>query len=280
MVGSHLFQSLTKRGLWAIGTYRTYQESSLIQLDICDSDQLNRLINDLNPAVVYLPAARPNVDWCEQNPRDSYQANVVGVYNVLGAVESIRARLVYFSSDYVFDGESGPYQEEDPANPICEYGRQKLLAEHAIALHCEKYLIVRTTGVFGVERQRKNFIYRLLETLQAGKPLIVPQDQLGTPTYAPHLVNTIIHLAEAEQTGLYHISGHEAADRYVFATEAARVFGLDASLIQPVLTKDLGQFAPRPLKGGLLVKESLRRMHGAWVDYHEGLVRMATELAG
>jgi dTDP-4-dehydrorhamnose reductase len=226
---------------------------------------------------VYLPAAQGSADHCEQHPEKAYMTNVIGVCNIAQAVNDIGAKLVYFSSDYIFDGKAGPYHEDYPANPICEYGRQKLIAEHYLALHARDYLIVRTTVVYGWERQRKNFVCRLLSTLEAGNILRVPVDQVGNPTYAPNLAQAVIELACSGAKGVYHIVGPERANRYEFACEAARVFGLDASLIKGVPTCELGQVAPRPLNAGMVAKKAADELKVSLVGYKEGLRMMALE---
>jgi dTDP-4-dehydrorhamnose reductase len=275
LVGDHILQALHRSAIEAHGTYFSRPTEGLTPLDIRLFESIQKMVMDLKPSVVYLPAARANVDWCELHPAQAYQVNVIGALNVIKAANKVQSKVVYFSSDYIFDGKSGPYLEDDPPNPICEYGRQKLIAEHCIALHAKNYLIVRTTGVYGKETQGKNFIYRLVQNLGENEEIVVPVDQVGTPTYAPDLINAIFTLVERDKTGLYHISGSKTASRYEFALRAAQVFGLDDHLIKPVLTKDLGQSAPRPLKGGLLVHKVSKEIPFPLMDYKQGLQALA-----
>jgi dTDP-4-dehydrorhamnose reductase len=184
---------------------------------------------------------------------------------------------VYFSSDYIFDGLAGPYKEDDPANPICEYGRQKVIAEHYISLNAQDYLIIRTTVVYGWEHQGKNFIYRLLNTLRAGQRLPVPLDQIGNPTYAPNLSEATIKLSLTGARGVYHIVGPERVNRYEFAREAAKVFKLDESLLQPVTTPELQQIAPRPLNLGMAIDKVTAVLNFPLLDYKTGLAIMAEQ---
>ena len=275
-VGEHLVYAAADAGFEAIGTFYSYPVLGMQRLDIRSRTEAQSLIAKVRPAFVYLPAALSNVDYCELHPEEVYLTNVVGVRNVVQLANSAEAKLVYFSSDYVFDGRDGPYREDDPANPICEYGRQKLIAEHCVALHARDYLIVRTTVVYGWERQGKNFVYRLLSTLRAGQTLRVPVDQIGNPTYAPNLAQAVVELALADAKGVYHVVGPERVNRYEFACEAASVFGLDSRLIQPVATSQLGQTAPRPLNAGMVTDKATAKLTTPLIGYRDGLKAMAS----
>jgi dTDP-4-dehydrorhamnose reductase len=276
-VGEHLTRAAEAAGGEVVGTFRGCPLSGARPLDIRGREAVRVLVEETRPAVVYLPASLTNVDHCERNPEEGYAINVVGVRHVVEAANAIGARVVYFSSDYVFDGTAGPYCEEDPANPICEYGRQKLIAEHYVALHARDALIVRTTVVYGWERQSKNFVCRLLNTLRDGGTLRAPLDQIGSPTYAPNLARAIVELVLAGATGIYHVSGPERASRYEFACEAARVFGLDARLIRAVTTPELEQPAPRPLNAGMRVDRAAAALSFPLLGYQEGLRAMASQ---
>lgn len=247
-VGGALLRAIGPAGQ---GTCRTQAVPGLRELDIRNAAEVGSLVSKLHPATIWLCAAMGNADWCERHPEEAYATNVVGAQNAVRAANEVRAKLVYFSTDYIFDGKSGPYREDDLPNPICVYGRQKLLAEHCIALHARDHLIVRTTVVYGWEIQRKNFVCRLLDTLGAGHGMRVPSDQIGSPTYAPHLAEAVRELVARSAHGVYHVVGADRISRSEFAHEAARVFGLDEGLIEPVLTRELDQPAPRPLNAGM-----------------------------
>ncbi|MDD5344049.1 MAG: SDR family oxidoreductase [Smithella sp.] len=277
LIGEHLMHTSINKGLNIVGTDFTYKDPAIF-IDIRRKNSIQTVLEKNKPNIIFLPAAIPNVDYCELNPSESYYTNVEGVCNVVTAANIIGAKLVYFSSDYIFDGKSGPYSEEDPANPVNEYGKQKLIAEHYIALHSNNYLIIRTTVVYGWERQGKNFICRLLKTLQNKNILKVPVDQMGNPTYAPNFAEAIIELVSNGIAGIYHIAGQDRINRYDFACEAAKIFGLDTEFIQPILTSDLGQPALRPLDAGMKVDKAKNILSTPLMGYKEGLCSMAATL--
>ena len=276
LVGQHLMNAVSAAGCQAVGTYCSHPVDGLVPLDIRGRRKVEQFFAAHRPPVVYLPASMANVDYCQLHPADTWAVNVQGVANVVQAANAAGAKVVYFSSDYIFDGVNGPYSETDPAQPICEYGRQKLAAEHCVALHAHSYLIVRTTVVYGWERQGKNFVSRLVETLSRGERLRVPADQVGSPTYAPNLAEAVVELGLSAGQGVYHVVGPDRVDRAEFARQAARAFGLSPHLIQPVSTSELGQAAPRPLNAGMRTEKAVAALRTRLVGYKEGLASMAS----
>lgn len=272
LVGSWLMNTLEPK---AIGTYYSQAVADYKRLDIRDSQAVEELLHIERPGVIYCPAARPGVDWCEENPQKSYATNVAGIQNVAKAAKQIGALMVFFSSDYVFDGGDGPYSETDKANPICVYGQHKLLAEQLISeLLPDRHIIARITVVYGWERAGKNFVFRLVQSLRNHQRVRVPSDQLGSPSYAPNLTKAAVELAQRELVGTWHIAGPECLNRYEFAVLTARVFGLDGSLIQAVTTDELNQVAARPLKAGIKVDKAQKVLKTRLVSPADGLQDM------
>ena len=276
-VGEHLLRYAGESGRRAVGTCHAHEAPGLLPLDIRRADEVERLMRDVRPDVLYIPAAQTNVDYCEQHPEESYVTNVGGVRHLVRAANDVGARVVYFSSDYIFDGRAGPYREDDPPSPISVYGRQKVMAEHIVALQAREYLIVRTTVVYGWERQGKNFVSRLIQTLKAGQSLRAPVDQIGSPPYAPNLARAVMALVSQPQRGVFNVVGSKRANRYELACEAARVFGVNVRLIEPVQTTLLKQAAPRPLSAGLQINKLKAVIDLPMLGYGEELRRMASE---
>jgi dTDP-4-dehydrorhamnose reductase len=279
LVGEHLVAAAGKANRTVVGTYHSFPAPELLQLDIRDDRSLTALLSGLRPEVVFLPAARPDVDWCETHPEEAFRTNVNGVRLVTAAANSVDAKLVYISSDFIFDGTSGPYEETDVANPLSVYGRQKLAAEHHIALHARDYLIVRTTVVYGWEHRGKNFVARVIRTLSAGESMLVPLDQVGTPTFAPNLAEVMVELALCSARGVFHVVGPDRVSRLQFAEEVARTFGLNARLLRGVTTAQIGQSARRPLEAGLTAQKVSSTIPTPLVGYREGLRAMAATRA-
>jgi dTDP-4-dehydrorhamnose reductase len=268
MIGCHLMQALAETRQEAQGTYWKHQVPGLVPLDICDSNAVQACVQQSAPDAIYLTAALSNVDYCETHPDESFHITVEGTRNIAAT----GVRLVYFSSDYVFDGEAGPYHEADHVHPLNVYGQHKLLAEQSLP---PSALIIRTTVVYGAEGQGKNFVCRLRQVLAGGQELHVPIDQIGSPTYAPNLARAVVVLEQKERYGLYNVVGPRRVSRYEFALEAARVFGLNPNLIKPVSTQEMKQTASRPLNAGLVPDKAQKELSFELMDYYAGLRHLA-----
>ena len=248
MVGGRLLQIGQQRGLAVAGTYSSYAVPDLQPLDASDDAAVRTLVNTLEPKVIFLPAAFTNVDACERDPALSQRVNVTVMENVARACQRGNAKLVSFSSDYVFDGLDGPYSETAAPNPVNVYGQHKLEAERIAA--SVGALVLRTNGVYGAEVQGKNFVLRLVQGLRAGQTWRIPVDQFGNPTLADDLARAAWD--GVALTGVYHAAGSHFCDRHAFALEIARLFDLNPAQLEAVDTPSLNQAALRPLRGGLV----------------------------
>ena len=252
-IGGWLLRVLADRGHEGIGTFAEHPFEGLVPFVASDRGAADALVAAHRPTVVFYPAGFTWVDGCERDPKRAYEANLDQPLSLARAAADSGARFLYFSTDYVFDGEDGPYAEDSEPNPLSEYGRSKLAAEHALAEELgDSALTIRTSWVFGPERQGKNFAYQLARTLREKKPLICPSDQVSSPSYGPDVALVAVELAEMQASGLIHAVGPEVVARPEFARTIAEGFGLDPSPIVSRPTAELGQGAPRPLNGGLL----------------------------
>lgn len=241
-------------GSWA-GTYRDRVFPGGIQFSLQAASQSNSAAENLlsggDFGVVYLCAGWTRVDDCEDRPREAFRVNRDGPAAVAAAARAVGAKTVYLSTEYVFDGRSGPYSEDDHPNPINVYGRSKLEGEHSILEIDPDALVVRTTVVFGPETQGKNFAYQLLRALDSGQSISVPADQCSSPTYNRDLAAALIALVDANEKGVFNVVGPEVMDRATLGRRIARTIGSDEGLVLGVDTASLHQTAARPLQAGL-----------------------------
>jgi len=206
------------------------------------------------PHWVINTAALTNVDGCETERDLAKNLNTQAVKILSNATQSIGGRFLQISTDYVFDGDRGPYGEEDPPAPLGFYGQTKRWAEEFLLLEHPQALIVRIIVLFGTGSGiRPNFFSWLLEGLGAGKVLKIVDDQIGSVTLASNLAQHLEILIKEEVTGIIHSGSTDCLSRYECARITARIFGLDDSLIHKSKTEDLGQAAKRPLQSGLKV---------------------------
>lgn len=261
-VGRHVTAALRARGWDVTGTYASRVGPGLRVLDVEDDEAVRACVRELRPAVCVLASALTAVDRCEEEPERAEAVNARAPGIVARACRDVGGRVVYLSTEYVFDGTAGPYREEDPPSPASVYGRTKLEGEVAVLAVDPRNVAVRTTVVFSHDPGGMNFVMQLRASLGARKRMRVPADQISSPTYAPDLADAIAELSAREGLGLpprtrapqiLNVAGPEVLDRHAFAVRAARALGLDPELLDPIETKALGQKAPRPLRAGLLI---------------------------
>jgi len=257
LVGSHVLAEARARGHEVSGTCRSQEIAGLERLDLADEPGLARLLGRLRPEVVVHAAGWTWVDGCEGDPARSRRENVDQPLVVARWCRDNGARLLYFSTSYVFDGVVGNYGEAAAPAPLNIYGRDKLLAETELArILDDRLLVARLICVWGREPAGKNFAYQVIRAAEQGKPLRLPSDQLGNPTWAGDIAHWSIRLLESDESGIWHLAG---AGPEVSRPEwaAAILAGLrDAGRshrvgIESVATEALGAPARRPLRAGM-----------------------------
>jgi dTDP-4-dehydrorhamnose reductase len=224
-----------------------------LRLEATGNAEAEAVLSQSRAQVVYCCGAATHVDACEDDPAGVLKINRDGPAALARAARERGLPFVYVSTDFVFDGKRGPYSEEDPTNALSSYGRSKLAGEEAILAAHPEALVVRTTLVYGPDPNGKNFAYALSRALANGRTMRAPPDQITTPTYNRDLAAAMIGLVDARTTGIFNIASGERMSRLEYAQRVARAAGLDASLILPVSTAELGQRAVRPLDAGLKV---------------------------
>lgn len=238
-----------------------------------------RMLEGHDLDAVFCIAGMTNVDGCEDVPEQAFRTNCRGPQRLAELADERGIPFLYFSTEYVFDGEDGPYDEGSMARPLSVYGRSKWEGELAVQAACARALILRTTVVYGQDSGQKNYLYSVVRSLGMGQAMRVPEDQISTPTYNRDLAATTMALMERGATGVFHVCGPELMGRLEFARSVAKHLGLDASLLQGVPTSALGQKAPRPLAAGMKI-DKLRREHPdlAMRTLAEGLADCRLEL--
>lgn len=214
------------------------------ELDITDFQQVKNVIDHIRPNIVIHAAAYTKVDAAESEPDQAFFVNAYGTRNVTVASEHIGAKLVYISTDYVFDGTANvPYNEFAFTNPINVYGKSKLAGEQFVRDLHSKFFIIRTSWVYG--KHGNNFVKTMLKLAQEQKQLFVVDDQIGCPTYAVDLVSCIFQLIQTEKYGVYHISNSGHCSWYEFAKAIFEEANVNI-VVNPCKTKDYPRPARRP----------------------------------
>ena len=226
------------------------------RLDITDPQALSRIFEDFSPTVVINCAALTDVDRCEVERNTCWIVNAHAVENLARECHAVGAHLIQVSTDFVFDGEDGPYSESARPNPVNFYGRAKHASENAArTAGVGKWTVVRTNVVYGLARTipRHNFLTWVRQRLMQGESVPAFTDQVRTPTYAGDLAEGIGRIVRFRKSGLYHISGRAVLTMYELASEIARGMGFDPSLVHPTDSSSVSQVAVRPPVTGLII---------------------------
>jgi dTDP-4-dehydrorhamnose reductase len=241
-LGQELTTEFTSRGYLVSGMDRA-------SIDVADRFQVEECIGALDPSIVVNAAAYNQVDVAEQEPQAAFAVNALAVRNIAIACRQVGARLVHYSTDYVFDGTAGrPYTEQDAPRPLGAYGVSKLAGEHFAHAYLDNPLIIRTSAVFGpggLDTARGNFVETMLRLAAAAKPIRVVEDHFASPAYAPMLAARTADLVDKGMDGLYHIGGGVPISWFDFARLIFAAAGLSPEL-RPTNEREYRTDARRP----------------------------------
>lgn len=238
MLGQAVMKELKEKGEAFVGLI--HQE-----LDVTDKARVLELFSSQKPNLVIHLAAWTDVDGCEREPEKAFTINEKGTENIALACAKNKARMIYLSTDFVFDGKKkSPYTEDDPPHPLNAYGRSKLGGEKKVRENLKSYGIIRSSWLFGPGRD--NFVTKILSLAKASVSLRLVEDQVGTPTYSGDLARALIRLITTAPQGIYHIANSGSASRYEWARAILEYSGYKEVEVIPIKYKDFSELAPRP----------------------------------
>ncbi|HWR52040.1 MAG TPA: dTDP-4-dehydrorhamnose reductase [Bryobacteraceae bacterium] len=269
-LGVELVKEMRTRGYEVVATDRQ-------ELDITDRCRVEQHLAQVDPQVVFNAAAHNQVDVAEEDPEAAYAVNALAVRNVALGCRNINARLVHYSTDYVFDGTLGrAYTEEDATHPLGAYAVSKLAGEMYAQAYLSRVVIIRTSGVYGpggLHTARGNFVELMLRLAASGKPIRVVEDHVASPAYAPALALRSIDLAERNVDGVFHVGGGMAVSWFNFAKAIFDAAGVKPEL-RPTNEREYRTAARRPKYSALsnakiekLGLEPMPRLEDALTDY-------------
>jgi dTDP-4-dehydrorhamnose reductase len=249
------------------------------QMDIAVKEDVKDKVKKYMPDIIINTAAFTNVDGCETEKELSWRVNVDAIKNFIIASRVNDTKIIHLSTDYVFDGKTGNYDESSKPNPLSYYGKSKLASENALISSGIRFVVVRTMIIYGTAANiRPNFALWLIDMLGRGEHVRIVDDQFGMPTISDDLGWGILKIVDLDKSGFYHICGSEYLSRYEFAVKLAGVFELDENLIIPVKTSDLNQAAPRPIKSSFILLKAETELGLKPLNVTEGLVFLKTQL--
>lgn len=257
-----------------------FNKGHYAKLDVTDPNDVNRVLGKEKPHIVIHTAAMTNVDECETDKAGCDKLNVEAVKHLVKACNTYYTFLVHLSTDFIFDGESGPYTEMGKPNPLSYYGNSKLLAEKFIQENSRDWAIARTVLVYGItpSMSRSNIILWVKKSLEDGKTIQVVTDQLRSPTLAEDLAYGCYLIADKQAKGIFNISGGDMLTPYEMAIATANFFKLDKSLIKQADSSNFQQTAKRPPRTGFIIEKAQRELGYQPHSFMEGIAILARQI--
>jgi dTDP-4-dehydrorhamnose reductase len=264
------------------GNRLPYPETDYVfdQMDITDKQQVLEVVTKHKPEVIIHTAAMTNVDQCETEREACWDQNVNAVNYLIEASAKNDCFLLHLSTDFIFDGEDGPYDEKAKANPVSYYGESKLAAEKLLENSTINYAIARTVLVYGIahDMSRSNIILWVKKSLEEGKEIKVVDDQLRSPTLAEDLAMGCYLIAKQKAPSVFNICGKDLLNPYEMALKTADFFNLDTSTMQRADASSFTQTAKRPPRTGLLIEKARTVLGYEPHSFDEGIAIVAGQI--
>ena len=254
LVGSNCLRYFKQKEIECVGTYFSYEAKDTVFFDTLNLHNHDNFdVASFKPDVILHCGALTHVDYCEHHEAESHEKTVHSTNNMIALAKEINAKLVFISTDYIFDGKDGPYLENAVSNPLSVYGKHKLEAENAVLQANPDNIVIRITNVYGDEERGKNFVSRIIEQIfeQQKLTLKLPIDQYSTPINAFDIARCLYLLINDNKNGIYHIAGTDYMNRVQLALTILKYFPEASYELIPMTTTEINAAAARPLQGGL-----------------------------
>lgn len=255
-------------------------EKNLFRADITDKSEISEILKRINPQVIVHAASIGSVDYCETHKDEAYKVNVEGTKNIVDSCLKLGSKMIFTSSNAVYDGNNPPYNEESDLNPLDIYGKTKVEGEKLIEKSGISYNILRLMTMYGWPQKggRANPVTWIIEELGSKRPIKVVDDIYNNHLYAGQAADTIWQIIDKrKEKKTYNIAGEECISRYDLALKVAKVFKLDASLIKPVPNSYFNNIAPRPKNTCFNIQKMKKELGINPLSLEEGLIKMADE---
>lgn len=251
------------------------------EMDITDRDQVMQVVKKAEPSVIIHGAAMTNVDACEKDRKLCDAINVEGTKNLVDATSSLNCHFIFVSTDFVFDGENGPYSEVDEPNPVSYYGNSKLIGERYVQENSNSWAIARTILVYGLvnDMSRSNIVLWAKGALSEGKEIHVVTDQFRSPTLAEDLAMGCMLIEQKEAQGIFNISGKDFMSVYEIVERVAKFYNLPMDKVSKISSESLNQPAKRPPITGFNLSKSRKVLSYEPRSFEAGMAFLEKQLA-
>ena len=280
LVGNQVVKDLAQTDNQTYSCYHNFKPEFGIptQMDLTNFENVIKVIDNIKPDVIIHLAAMTDVDLCEKEKELTLKINTKATEIISKQAAKLGAFLIYVSTDYVFDGNSGMKKETDKPNPIGFYGKSKLDGEKAMMGMASSWCIARTSTPFGWHKTRKSFPVFVAENLRAKKEINAVTDQYTSPTYVANLSRMLIELAKRQIVGIIHVAGASRVSRFDMATLVADKLSLDKNLIKSSTIQQMNWTAKRPKDSSLDTSKATVLLHEKPLPIEQSLDYFIQEL--
>lgn len=269
LLGQKLVKICEKRNISYLATSQGQNRNSSIQeknyktLNICNLEEIKTIFEQYKPSHIIHTAALTNVDYCEDHVEECYQVNVRATSLLFEYCKKHEIHFQLLSTDFVFDGENGPYSENDTVNPLSVYAKSKVDAENILlSSEYQNWSIARTIIVYGTGENlsRSNIVLWAIEALQKGSEMNIVNDQFRMPTWAEDLAWGCLEICQRNENGIFHLSGPEFFSMYELVLKIGELLNCTTLQVKATSSKELNQAAKRPPKTGFKLEKAQRKL--------------------
>ena len=254
---------------------------SVYHLDLRDPDEINSVVSKVSPDVIIHTAAMSSLDECVNNKEDAWSCNVTGTENLIVAARESNARFVHVSTDMVFAGDKGLYDEKHVPKPVCYYGRTKLESEKSAEVMGGNHCVARCPLLYGwSQNSRACFTERMIEKFKDGSKVTLFTDEYRNPAHVGNISEILLELAASNDVvGLYNICPDDKLSRYEFGSMVSEVFGLNKELLVPALSRDIEFSDLRPRDCSMVNGKAKGVLKTPLYSAEQGLAMMKADVA-
>jgi len=273
LLGSKLYEKLSQH-YKVTGAYSTNKQEGLHFYDMTNKD--STIFQETKPDIVIHTAGITNVDSCETDKELAYKVNVEGTENIIQGCKLNNSKLIYISTDFVFDGKKGNYKEEDTPNPLSYYGKTKLEAENLVKNSGLGYIIGRVAVLYGAKQNNK-LVSWCIEQLKKKEYTTLVADHMRTPTLVDDIAEALHILIQNKRTGTYHIAGSKTLSAFSMGLRIAEEFNFEKKYLKPIMAYKFKQLAKRPKNSSLNI-EKLQAEGVKMSNFTDGLRKISMEM--
>ncbi|RDI48166.1 dTDP-4-dehydrorhamnose reductase family protein [Aquicella lusitana] len=270
-IGNHLWRKYRETFPDCIGTGFSQVKQGLTPFDLRNPDSDSLKLEETGHQAVLIASAKPNVGWCESHPKESYELNVLGTLKLVKQLARRSIHVLFFSSDYVFNGETGSYSDKAQTNPITEYGKQKAEVEREIANITDNYTILRLSKIYGTTWKDGTLIDALAADLLKGQKQKVATDQFFSPTHVDDVVSMTLYIQEQGIRGLVNLCNSNSYSRHQIAMKLADALKVSPSLLESIPLHSIPGMEHRPLNTSLICSPSLQKLQPSLMSMDDAI---------